>query len=99
MVSQSRARSLGVVHRHGIAPLAGAFRGLLASGILKLQGLGKVHTWGQLFLVEGLIAVGLADYCVLTLTDGPERARWLSAEDKALAQCQGHGAGHRARQD
>lgn len=34
-----------------MAPLAGAFGGLLASGILKLDGIGSVRTWEQLFLV------------------------------------------------
>lgn len=32
------------------APLAGAFGGLLASGILKLKGIGSVHTWQMIFL-------------------------------------------------
>lgn len=41
-----------------MAPLAGAFGGLLASGILRLNGIGKVHTWQQLFIVEGIITMG-----------------------------------------
>ncbi|KAJ9110827.1 hypothetical protein QFC22_006684 [Naganishia vaughanmartiniae] len=67
------------------APLAGAFGGLLASGILKLHGIGKVHTWQQIFLIEGIIttAIGLASY--LLMTDRPEKARWLSQEEKDLA--------------
>ncbi|KAI5449863.1 hypothetical protein NCC49_003979 [Naganishia albida] len=67
------------------APLAGAFGGLLASGILKLDGIGKVHTWQQIFLIEGIIttAIGIAAY--LLMTDRPEVARWLSPEEKDLA--------------
>jgi len=68
-----------------MAPLAGAFGGLLASGILKLNGIGKVHTWQQLFLVEGLITIGLSIISYFTLTDRPETARWLSEDEKALA--------------
>ncbi|KAJ9102006.1 hypothetical protein QFC19_004931 [Naganishia cerealis] len=67
------------------APLAGAFGGLLASGILKLHGIGSVHTWQQIFLIEGIITtvIGLASY--LLMTDRPEKARWLSQEEKDLA--------------
>ncbi|CAK9779510.1 MFS transporter [Cutaneotrichosporon oleaginosum] len=68
-----------------MAPLAGAFGGLLASGILKLNGMGKVHTWQQLFVVEGIITMGLAIISYFTLTDRPSTARWLSDEEKALA--------------
>lgn len=58
---------------------------LLASGILKLNGIGKVHTWQQIFLIEGIIttAIGLASY--LLMTDRPDKARWLSQEEKDLA--------------
>lgn len=36
-----------------MAPLAGAFGGLLASGILKLPHLGGLHTWRMIFGKEG----------------------------------------------
>ncbi|BEJ16618.1 hypothetical protein CspHIS471_0600190 [Cutaneotrichosporon sp. HIS471] len=68
-----------------MAPLAGAFGGLLASGILKLNGIGKVHTWQQLFIIEGIITMGLAIISYFTLTDRPSTARWLTEEEKALA--------------
>lgn len=68
-----------------MAPLAGAFGGLLASGILKLNGIGKVHTWQQIFLIEGIITIGLSIMSYFTLTDRPETARWLTEEEKALA--------------
>lgn len=41
-----------------MAPLAGAFGGLLASGILKLPPMGRIHTWQQLFVIEGIITMG-----------------------------------------
>jgi sugar phosphate permease len=58
---------------------------LLASGILKLPGIGKVHTWQQLFLVEGLITIGLSIIGYFTLTDRPATARWLSEDEKQMA--------------
>lgn len=68
-----------------MAPLAGAFGGLLASAILKLPGFGSLHTWRMIFGIEGIITVGLALISFLTLTDRPETARWLSQEEKDLA--------------
>lgn len=35
------------------ASLAGAFGGLLASAILRLPGVGSVHSWKMIFLIEG----------------------------------------------
>lgn len=68
-----------------MAPLAGAFGGLLASAILKLPGFGSLHTWRMIFGIEGIITVGLALISFLTLTDRPETARWLTQEEKDLA--------------
>ncbi|KAJ4019366.1 hypothetical protein NW766_003082 [Fusarium irregulare] len=53
-----------------MAPLAGAFGGLLASAILKLPNFGRFHSWEMIFA---------------TLTDRPDTARWLSEEEKVMA--------------
>ena len=66
------------------APLAGAFGGLLASGILKLDDVAGVKNWRMIFLVEGLITICLGVLSFFTLTDRPETARWLTEEEKAL---------------
>ncbi|KAJ5735769.1 uncharacterized protein N7483_000894 [Penicillium malachiteum] len=68
-----------------MAPLAGAFGGLLASGILKLDHFGGLHTWRMLFAIEGIITIGVALIAFVTMTDRPETARWLSQEEKDLA--------------
>lgn len=67
------------------APLAGAFGGLLASGILKINGIGSVHSWQQLFLVEGIITMGISIVAFFTMTDHPHKAGWLTQEEKDLA--------------
>lgn len=69
-----------------MAPLAGAFGGLLASAILKLPGFGSVHSWRMIFAIEGIITVGLALVSFVTITDRPATARWLSQEEKDLAE-------------
>lgn len=68
-----------------MAPLAGAFGGLLASGILTLDGVGSLKTWRMIFIIEGIITCGLAIIAFFTLTDRPATARWLSAEERELA--------------
>jgi sugar phosphate permease len=68
-----------------MAPLAGAFGGLLASGILTLDHFGGLRSWRMLFAIEGIITIGVALVAFLTLTDRPETARWLSQEEKDLA--------------
>ncbi|KAK3342708.1 major facilitator superfamily domain-containing protein [Neurospora tetraspora] len=68
-----------------MSPLAGAFGGLLASAILKLDHFGSLHGWRMIFGIEGIITVGLALIGFLTLTDHPATARWLTQEEKDLA--------------
>ncbi|KAA8646663.1 uncharacterized protein ATNIH1004_005338 [Aspergillus tanneri] len=68
-----------------MTPLAGAFGGLLASAILKLDHFGSLRHWRMIFAIEGIITIGLAIVSFFTLTDRPESARWLTAEEKALA--------------
>ncbi|KAF9775902.1 hypothetical protein IL306_005970 [Fusarium sp. DS 682] len=68
-----------------MAPLAGAFGGLLASAILKLPHFGRFTSWEMIFAIEGIITVGLSIISFATLTDRPESAAWLTADEKALA--------------
>ncbi|RJE24824.1 Mfs transporter [Aspergillus sclerotialis] len=68
-----------------MAPLAGAFGGLLASAILTLDHFGSLHTWRQIFAIEGIITIGIGLMTFITCTDRPETARWLSQEEKNLA--------------
>ncbi|OGM46543.1 putative MFS transporter [Aspergillus bombycis] len=68
-----------------MAPLAGAFGGLLASAILTLDHFGSLRTWRMIFAIEGIITIGLGLIAFVTLTDRPETARWLTQEEKDLA--------------
>jgi MFS family permease len=67
------------------APLAGAFGGLLASGILKIDKIGSVVRWEMIFLIEGIITtiIGIASYFLMT--DRIEKAKWLTQDEKDLA--------------
>ncbi|RAL62498.1 hypothetical protein DID88_005063 [Monilinia fructigena] len=68
-----------------MAPLAGAFGGLLASGILKLSNFGTLRTWRMIFAIEGIVTCCLSVISFLTLTDRPATAKWLTQEEKVLA--------------
>jgi MFS family permease len=68
-----------------MAPFAGAFGGLLASGILRLSHFGGLHRWQMIFAIEGIITCCLSLIAFFTLTDRPATARWLSQEEKDLA--------------
>ncbi|PKS06093.1 hypothetical protein jhhlp_007927 [Lomentospora prolificans] len=68
-----------------MAPLAGAFGGLLASAILSLDHFAGLHRWRMIFAIEGIITISLALISFITLTDRPETARWLTQEEKELA--------------
>lgn len=67
-----------------MAPLAGAFGGLLASAILKLNSFGSTHRWQMIFAIEGIITIGLSLIAFVTLTDRPETARWLTTEEREM---------------
>ena len=68
-----------------MAPLAGAFGGLLASAILSLDHFGSLHSWRMIFAIEGIITICLSLISFFTLTDRPATARWLTQEEKDLA--------------
>ncbi|KAI6886532.1 major facilitator superfamily transporter [Hortaea werneckii] len=61
--------------------------GFLAAGILTtMDNIGGLHSWQWFFLIEGAasIIVGIAGYFLLP--DWPENTRWLSEEEKEMAQ-------------
>lgn len=65
--------------------MAGAFGGLLASAILKLDHVGGLHSWRMIFVIEGVITIGLSIISFFTLTDRPATARWLTQDEKDMA--------------
>ncbi|KAF8892192.1 MFS general substrate transporter [Infundibulicybe gibba] len=70
----------------GVAPcLAGAFGGLLASGILALDDMGSVKSWRKIFLVEGIITVIFGIICLVVLPTDPQHSRMLNDQERAIA--------------
>ena len=99
--AEMRARAVSRVY---IAlPLASTLTGSLAGGLLGLGGKLGLAGWQWLFLLEGLPSVMFSAVILWALPEGPERARWLTADERAWLKRQleadgkrahlGHGAG------
>ncbi len=63
-------------------PLSSVFSGPLSIAMLKLDGVLNLHGWQWLFVLQGLPACVLGLLCLYVLTDSPEKARWLSPEER-----------------
>ncbi|PLB36953.1 putative MFS transporter [Aspergillus candidus] len=62
--------------------LSGAFSGVLAAGIAKMDGAGGYEGWRWIFILEGLatVVVGVASFFLLIDTPGMS-SRWLDADE------------------
>ncbi|KAF7321945.1 hypothetical protein MKEN_00717000 [Mycena kentingensis (nom. inval.)] len=65
------------------ATIAGAFGGILAYGIGKLNNKHGLHSWQWIFLIEGVITIGVALLSYLYMPDYPETAKWLTEEERS----------------
>jgi MFS family permease len=83
---RAEERSLRVAAILASATLAGAFGGALAYGIGHMNGVAGLAAWRWLFIIEGIPSCLSAVAVLFLLPDYPETARWLSAEEKALAE-------------
>ncbi|KAF2814447.1 putative MFS nicotinic acid transporter Tna1 [Mytilinidion resinicola] len=67
---------------YSAATLAGAFSGLLAYAIIKMDGVGGLAGWRWIFILEGIVTVVVACVLPFVLPDSPETARFLSEKDR-----------------
>ncbi|KAL9002053.1 MAG: hypothetical protein Q9188_004999 [Gyalolechia gomerana] len=65
------------------ASVAGAFSGLLAFGIAKMDGVGGYEGWRWIFILEGILTVLVACIAFFTIYDFPETAQFLTAPERA----------------
>ncbi|CAH0054954.1 unnamed protein product [Clonostachys solani] len=64
------------------ASVAGAFSGLLAFGIAKMDGVGGLAGWRWIFILEGIATVICAVFAFWGLYDYPETASFLSDDER-----------------
>src|SRR5262245_17400186 len=63
-------------------PLAFVIGSPLSGALLEMDGLGGLHGWQWMFILEGLPACALAFVVLKILPDGPAQATWLSQDEK-----------------
>lgn len=67
--------------------LSNSFAGLISAGILSgMAGVGNLHAWKWLFILEGLTTFCVGALSFFVLPDYPGTTRWLTAEEKLVAQ-------------
>jgi MFS family permease len=64
--------------------MAGAFGGLLASGIGKMDGVRGYLGWRWVFILEGLLTCVIAIGWFFVVPDFPEEVKWLSEEERSF---------------
>ena len=67
------------------ASAAGGFSGLLAYAINKMDGLGSFSGWRWIFIIEGAVTVAVAVLSFFLIQDFPDKAKFLTPEEKAWA--------------
>jgi ACS family tartrate transporter-like MFS transporter len=75
---------MGIFYAFGA--IAGVVGGPLGGALLRLDGTLGVRGWQWIFLVEGLPAVLLACYGLVTLSNRPVDAHWLTTEQRTWLQ-------------
>jgi ACS family tartrate transporter-like MFS transporter len=78
----AKARGHAVARFMTATAMAGVVGGPVSGLLLKMDGVAGLAGWQWLFLMEGLPAVVLGFLVFMVLPDGPQEARWLSAEEK-----------------
>lgn len=77
-----RQRARAIASFMAAVPLSSAIGGPLGGALLSLRGRMGLAGWQWLFLVEGVPSVILGIVVLLYLTDRPERAEWLTSEQR-----------------
>jgi ACS family tartrate transporter-like MFS transporter len=79
--ARERARTIALFMT--ATAMAGVIGAPLSSALLRLDGAWDLRGWQWLFMAEGLPAVVLAPIVLRWLTERPEEATWLSADERA----------------
>jgi MFS transporter, ACS family, tartrate transporter len=75
-------RSQAIARFYIALPLSSVVMGALAGMLLNLNGHFNLAGWQWLFLMEGLPAIVISVVFLLCLPDGPQKARWLTSDER-----------------
>lgn len=64
--------------------IAGAFGGLLAYGLVKMDGLGGYEGFRWIFIIEGLATAVIGALSKFWIVDWPETAKFLTDDERAM---------------
>jgi len=78
----AEARGRAVARFMTATAIAGVIGGPVSGILLRMDRIAGLAGWQWLFLIEGIPAIILGFVAFVYLPDGPERAAWLSAEEK-----------------
>ncbi|KAL6416226.1 major facilitator superfamily transporter [Ilyonectria robusta] len=70
---------------YSASALAGAFSGLLAFAIAKLDGVAGVESWRWIFILEGIASVVAGGLTFFLLIDTPELSMWLTPDGTEIS--------------
>jgi ACS family tartrate transporter-like MFS transporter len=68
--------------------ISGVLGNPLAGLLMKMNGIGGLHGWQWLFVIEGIIPVLLGGVSIMLLSDRPSAAKWLTADEVAWINAQ-----------
>ncbi len=63
-------------------PISTAIGAPISGALLELDGMGGLHGWQWMFLIEAAPAIILAPVVLFFLTDRPEKANWLDDDER-----------------
>lgn len=67
---------------YSAASIAGAFSGILAFGISKMDGVGGLEGWRWIFILEGILTVVVAFFAFYFIHNYPDTASFLTEEER-----------------
>ena len=70
--------------------LAGAFGGLLATGISNMNGIRGLSNWRWLFILEGILTILIGIAAFFFVSDFPQECQWLSEEERHFVLAKSH---------
>lgn len=77
--SKERAKVVGLFMV--ALPLSGLIGSPLSGGLMRLTGMG-LQGWQWMYVIEGLPAIVLGVVCLRFMTDDPQQATWLKADER-----------------